>query len=105
MPRRHLDGAPLAGDGAYRFAVRSVDPSGPISRPDVRRFTLDREAPSAEPSIVSPGENAFTTASPYFEFEPGAGQQEFGYDCDFDGTRFERCGEGRRTPGTGRTRW
>ena len=99
--------APIGPDGPYIVGVRSVDPSGLRGQPDVLRFVLDRREPTATPEILSPAEGAYTSATPYLQFFPGARETEAGYQCDFSSTDpatgavvstgFQPCQEGRRT--------
>ena len=87
-------------DGTYRFAVRSFGDDDIRGRADVRTFTVDTTPPATKPTIASPKEGAFVSPNPYFEFEPGAGEAEYGYECKLDGaTEWSACDEGRRPLG------
>jgi hypothetical protein len=84
------------GDGSHTFAVRADG----VSVSEVRRFKIDTAAPTAQPTVVSPANDTFTSPRPYYEFEPAAGDDEGSYECRItpagqpDGA-FAPCGEGR----------
>ena len=64
-------------DGEHTFAVRAN--GVPVS--EIRRFKVDTVAPKTAPTIVSPAEKAFTSARPYFEFDPADAGDEGTYEC------------------------
>jgi hypothetical protein len=89
-------------EGDHTFAVRAA--GVPVS--EIRRFKVDVTAPKTAPKIVSPAEKTYTSARPYFEFDPADGEDEGTYECKIvpvtdpatEGA-FAPCEEGR--PATG----
>jgi hypothetical protein len=89
-------------EGDHTFSVRA---SGvPVA--EIRRFTIDTTAPKTAPTIVSPAEKTFTSARPYFEFDPAEGEQEGTYECRISRAgdpasegAFAPCEEGRPAQG------
>jgi hypothetical protein len=85
-------------EGPHTFAVRAD--GAPVS--EIRRFRVDTTAPSAAPKIVSPAAGTFTSARPYYEFDPATGEEEGTYECKLsrltdpaDEGAFAPCDEGR----------
>jgi hypothetical protein len=77
-------------EGDHTFAVRAT--GVPVS--EIRRFKVDTTAPTAAPKVVSPADGTFTSARPYFEFDPAAGDDEGAYECKISRVS-EPAAEGR----------
>jgi hypothetical protein len=102
-----VDGAPAVtcgatfttaelADGPHTFAVRADG----VAVSEVRRFEVDTAAPTAPPKVVSPADGTFTSARPYYEFDPAEGDDEGTYECRITAAgetpgAFTPCREGR----------
>ena len=95
---------PALGEGPHTFAVRAQGAT--IS--EIRRFKVDLTAAKNQPTIVSPAEKNYTSARPYFEFDPASDADEGTYECKITRTdladgdvkepiegEFKPCDEGR----------
>jgi hypothetical protein len=85
-------------EGDHTFAVRADG----VTVAEVRRFRVDTTAPTGTPKVVSPAEGTFTSARPYYEFDPAAGEGEGTYECKLSRIsapasegQFAACDEGR----------